>query len=152
MNRNLSLAVIAVSLCAACAPAFAASAYPDAVVEYVMSVRKTINTTDMEGYLAVVKNPQGAVLVDVREADEFAEGHVPGAINIPRGLLEFVIYRRLGYPDKAVDTNQKIYLQCASGGRCTLAAESLKKIGFTNVVAAIFNLDDWKKKGYPMVK
>jgi rhodanese-related sulfurtransferase len=151
MNRKLSFAVIVLSLFAVCAPAFAASAYPDSVTEYVMSVRKTINTTDMEGYLAVVKNPQGALLVDVREANEFSEGHVPGAINIPRGLLEFLIWGNVGFPGK-VDTNRKIYLQCASGGRCTLAAESLKKIGFTNVVAVIMNLGDWEKKGYPFVK
>jgi rhodanese-related sulfurtransferase len=152
MKRSLSFAVIVLGLFAVCAPAFSAAPYPDVVSQYVASVRKTVNTIDMEGYLAVVKNPQGALLLDVREADEFAEGHVPGAINIPRGLLEFVIYRRLGFPDKPVDTNRKIYVQCATGGRCTLAAESLKKIGFTNATAVLINFEEWQKKGHPVVK
>ena len=52
----------------------------------------------MDGYLAAVKNPNGAVLLDVREGEEFKAGHVPGAVNIPRGLLEFRIWKLFGYP------------------------------------------------------
>jgi len=48
-------------------PAFAAHDWPDSVDRYVAQVRNTINTTDMAGYLAVVKNPQGALLIDVRD-------------------------------------------------------------------------------------
>jgi rhodanese-related sulfurtransferase len=105
----------------------------------------------MDGYLAAVRNPQGALLLDVREADEFRAGHVPDAVNIPRGLLEFRIWKELGYP-APVDTSRKIYVQCQTGGRATLATQALKAIGFTNAVAVIMNFPDWEKKGNPVVK
>jgi len=104
----------------------------------------------MDGYLAVVTKPDG-VLLDVREDDEFKSGHVPGAMNIPRGLLEFRIWRALGYP-AVVDTGRRIYVQCRTGGRATLAAKHLQDIGFTNVVEVIMTIDDWEKKGHPFVR
>jgi len=105
----------------------------------------------MDGYLAAVKNPDGAVLLDVREEGEFKAGHVPGAINIPRGLLEFRIWKQLGYPAR-VETGRKIYVQCQTGGRATLATKQLQDIGFTNVIAAIMNFEEWRKRGNPLAK
>ena len=105
----------------------------------------------MDGYLAVVKNPNGALLIDVREDSEYKAGHVPGSVNIPRGLLEFQIWKKLDYP-KAVDMEKKIYVQCRTGGRATLAAADLKRIGFTNVTAVIMEIQDWEKKGNPIEK
>ena len=103
----------------------------------------------MDGYLTAVKNPNGASLLDVREDDEFKAGHVPGAVHIPRGLLEFRIWKRLGYPAQ-VDMNRRIYVQCMTGGRATLATKQLQDIGFTNAIAVIMNFEDWKKKGHPL--
>jgi rhodanese-related sulfurtransferase len=48
--------------------------------------------------------------------------------------------------------NRKIYVQCATGGRATLAAKQLKDIGLTNVTAVVMDLADWQKKGLPFVK
>ncbi len=151
MQRTLRLAFVLVAALALSAPALAAENWPDSFGDYLAQVRKTIATTDMDGYLAAVKNPNGALILDVREADEFAAGHVPGAINIPRGLLEFRIWKALGYPGP-VDTGRKIYVQCQTGGRATLAVQGLKAIGFTNAVAVIMNFPDWEKKGNPVVK
>lgn len=154
MNRKLSFAIVFFSAFAITAPALAAPAgakWPDTVTNYVKSVRKTVKTVGTKGYLAVVKNPNGALILDVREPAEFAAGHVPGAVNIPRGVLEFKIYGQLGFPKK-VDTNRKIYVQCASGGRATLATASLKKIGFKNPIAVVVNMADWAKAGHPWVK
>jgi rhodanese-related sulfurtransferase len=132
-------------------PCFSDENWPDSVDQYVTQVRKTVETTDMDGYLAVVKNPNGALLVDVRDASEFKAGHVPGTVNVPRARLEQQIWKPLGYPNK-VDMNHKIYTQCATGSRATLAAKQLKDIGFTNVTIVVINLDDWQKKGHPFVK
>ena len=129
----------------------AAENWPDFVDEYVAQVRKTIDTTDMDGYLAIVRNPNGALLIDVREETEFKAGHVPGTVNVSRGRLEFRIWKQLGYPGQ-VEMNRKIYVQCATGGRATLAARQLKDIGFTNVTAVVMELADWQKKGHPFVK
>lgn len=156
MNRKLSFAVVFLTAFAVTTPVLAqaakpAPAWPPIVTKQFMAARKTVKTVDMKGYLAVVKDPKGAMILDVREPAEFAAGHVPGAVNIPRGVLEFVIYKQLGYPKK-VDTSRKIYVQCKTGGRASFAAASLKKIGFKHPIAVIVNMDDWAKAGNPWVK
>ena len=128
----------------------APTAWPSSVTQFVMRVRATIRTTDMTGYLAAVTVPDGAMLLDVREATEFAAGHVPGAVNIPRGVLEFRIWAPLGYP-APVDMNRRIYVQCQTGGRATLATRQLQDIGFTNVIAVIMNFEDWRQQGHPVL-
>jgi rhodanese-related sulfurtransferase len=148
MFRLVLLFVGAVALAG---PTLAAENWPDSFGDYVASVRKTIKTTDMDGYLARVRNPNGALLLDVREEGEYKAGHVPGTMNIPRGLLEFQIWRALGYPN-TVDMNRTIYVQCRTGGRATLATADLNKIGFTNVTAVIMDVADWEKKGNPWEK
>jgi rhodanese-related sulfurtransferase len=150
MSRRFRVA--AVFLCAfICQPGFAAENWPDFVNEYVAQVRKTVDTTDMEGYLTVVNNPNGALLIDVSEETEFKAGHVSGTVNVSRGRLEFRIWKQLGCPDK-VDMNRKIYLQCATGGRATLAVRQFKDIGFTDVTADVMEQAEWQKKAYPFVK
>ena len=131
-------------------PALAAENWPDSIDQYVLQVRKAVKTTDMDGYLAAVKNPNGAMLLDVREDDEFKSGHVPGAVNLPRGLLEFRIWKLFGYPAN-VEMNRKIYVQCMTGGRATLATKQLQDIGFTDVIAVIMNFEEWKKVGNPLL-
>jgi len=151
MGGRFQVAVIVFGAFVISQPGFAAENWPDSIDQYVAQIRQTIDTTDMDGYLAAVKNPNGAVLLDVRDENEFKTGHVPGAINVSRGRLEFRIWKPLGYPDK-VDMNRKIYVQCATGGRATLAARQLKDIGFTNVTAVVMELVDWQTKGHPFVK
>ena len=151
MQHKVRFAVILFAAFAISAPALAAPNWPDIVTEHVAKVRKTVQTTDMQGYLAVVKNANGALLLDVREPAEFAAGHVPGAVNIPRGLVEFQIYKQLGYPNK-VDTSRTIYVQCATGGRATLATAALKDIGFEHPIAVIMDWPTWVKDGNPTEK
>jgi rhodanese-related sulfurtransferase len=151
MNRGLGIALVFLGTFVICWPGFAAEDWPDSVDQYVAQVRKTIDTIDLDGYLTVVKNPNGALLLDVRDENELVSGHVPGTINVSRGRLEFRIWKLLGYPDK-VDMNRKMYVQCSSGGRATLAAKQLKDIGFTNVTAVVMELAEWQKKGYPFFR
>lgn len=151
MKRMLRFAIVILGTLAVTAPSFAAENWPDSFSAYVGKVRKTVKTADLDAYLAAVKNPNGAMLIDVREPSEYAGGHVKGTMNIPRGLLEFQIWKKMGYP-KTVDMKTKIYVQCASGGRATLAAADLKKIGFKNVIAVIANTADFEKKGFPWEK
>lgn len=149
MLRKLSAAVALLTIIGMSTPAVASENWPASVDQYVLQIRKSIKTSDMDGYLAAVKNPNDAVLLDVREDDEFKAGHVPGAVNIPRGLLEFRIWKLFGYPAQ-VDMSRKIFVQCMTGGRATLATKQLQDIGFTNVTAVIMNFEEWKKKGHPL--
>jgi len=125
--------------------------YPPHVKEMVLEARKSIKTIDMDGFRKIVDNPQGALIIDVREPKEFVAGYVPNAINIPRGVIEFKIWKHVGFPKKT-DYGKTMYLYCKTGGRCTLAAKSLQDLGFTNVTVAVMMLTDWQKAGHPVVK
>jgi rhodanese-related sulfurtransferase len=92
-----------------------------------------------------------ALIIDVREPQEFAAGHVPGAVNIPRGLVEFQIWKQVGFPAEP-DTNRPVYLQCQNGNRASLAAQSLAELGFTNTTAVVMRFEEWQQAGHPLVK
>lgn len=146
----LTVTLLGVIVCAA--PLAAAPPYwPNSVDALLSSARQGIPTIDMADYLKVVRNPEGALILDVRERSEFAAGHVPGAINIPRGLIEFAIWRFVGYPDKP-DYDRTIYVQCRTGARASLAARSLKELGLTHVVIVLMDFRDWEKAGNPVVR
>lgn len=152
MQKGIAASTFLLAALLLCSHAsFAAENWPDSVDQYVENVRRSVATIDLEGYAAVVRNPAGAFLVDVRDEGEFKAGHIPGETNLSRGRLEFQIWRALGYPSY-VDLNQKIYVHCGSGARAVLAARQLKDIGFTNVTAVVMSIPEWTKKGYPFVK
>jgi molybdopterin/thiamine biosynthesis adenylyltransferase/rhodanese-related sulfurtransferase len=83
------------------------------------------------------------VLVDVRERDEWDEGHIPGAVHVPRGNLESRIEGAV--PDRS----QPVILYCASGSRSALAAKSLEELGYETVYSLAGGYTDWKRNGNP---
>jgi len=86
----------------------------------------------------------GCVFLDCRTKKEFKMGHVPGAINIPRGLLEFKIAKKV--PDK----DAKIIMYCKVGGRGCLATCTLCRMGYKNTVNMDGGWKDWANAGYPI--
>jgi len=158
VKHSLSIALLAsASLLIGCAtpappapPAAAAPAapnYPDSVKAYVASVKKQIKTINLEQFRALYDKKAAGLIIDVRQENEFEDGFVPGAVNVPRGLIEFRIWKLAGFPG-AVDMNKQMTLYCATGGRCALATKSLQDLGFTNVTSADLKYDDWVKAGY----
>ena len=125
--------------------------YPASVGQMVAATKKQIRTVKLDEFKAAFDKKALGLLVDVREEDEFADGYIPGAVNVPRGLIEFRIWKLAGFPDKT-DMGKQMTLYCASGGRCALATKSLQDLGFTNVTAADVKFEDWVKAGYPVVK
>ena len=88
------------------------------------------------------------VLIDVREADEYAAGHLPGAVHMSRGLLEFKIS---GSPELAArDLN--IVLYCKTSGRAALAAVQLQSMGYLKVSSIAGGFDAWVAAGKPVAK
>jgi rhodanese-related sulfurtransferase len=128
----------------------AAQGYPSSVKDLVARTKAQIKTIDMTAFKSALDRHEVGLIVDVREPGEYESGHIPGAINIPRGLIELNIWPHVGFPD-ATDLNRKITLYCGSGTRCILAAKSLQDLGFTNVVAVDMRIADWAKAGYPLV-
>src|SRR5579885_660039 len=87
----------------------------------------------------------GALWVDVREADEWQEGHLPGAVHVPRGNLESRIEGVV--PDKTAP----VVLYCAAGNRSAFAAKTLEELGYTNVHSLVGGFTDWKRDGLEIV-
>jgi sulfur-carrier protein adenylyltransferase/sulfurtransferase len=87
---------------------------------------------------------RGAVIVDVRENDEWVQGHIPGALFIPRGFLELRIEEKV--PDKSCE----VVLQCAGGTRSALAAKALQELGYTRVSSMAGGFGKWKEAGLPI--
>jgi len=149
MNRLRLLCVpLTIGFGLAFIPTAFSQTLPPAVSEKVQTAQKQIKTIGMDEYRKIVDHPAGTLIVDVREPQEFAAGHVPGTINIPRGMLEFKIWSQVGYPTNT-RMDQPIVLQCQSGNRASLAAQTLTELGFTQITAVIMNLGDWQKAGHP---
>ena len=105
------------------------------------------NITEISPQEAAAKSKSGeAVIVDVREKDEWDEEHIPGAIHMSRGTIE------LDIEEKVPDTNAMIICHCGGGGRSALAAESLQKMGYKNVRSMAGGLKAWKTAGLPTIK
>ena len=83
------------------------------------------------------------VLLDVRESDEFAAGHIPGALHVSRGLLEF----KLGNTPELDSRDIHIVLYCKSGGRAALAACALLDMGYLHVTSIAGGFDAWVNSG-----
>lgn len=124
---------------------------PPVVAELVANAKAAVNTIDMKAFRALLDQPDHGFIIDVREPDEFTTGHVPGAVNIPRGVIEFRIWGLIDYPKNA-PADVKLTLYCKSGGRCALAAKSLKELGFVQATAVDMKLKDWVDAGYPMTE
>ena len=84
------------------------------------------------------------LFLDVRELEEWDEGHIPGAVHLPRGWLESRIEQT------APDRSRPIVAYCASGNRSAFAAKTLDELGYENVVSLAGGINDWKRHGYPL--
>ena len=87
-------------------------------------------------------NGNGLTVVDVREREEFVQGHIPGAIFIPRGYLELQIEQH--QPDRS----KPLVVYCAGGVRSALAARNLKEMGYADTISLIGGFNGWKNAGY----
>jgi rhodanese-related sulfurtransferase len=122
--------------------AFSAAGKDMTVTELVEEAKAGIKTISAaEAYAIFGKS--GVIFLDVREPDEFNAGHIPGAINIPRGLLE----SRVG--EQITDKNTTIVVYCRSGVRSALASATLVKMGYKGILNMDGGWKAWQKEGYP---
>ena len=96
-----------------------------------------------------------AIVIDVREPSEFETGHIPGSINIPRGVLEFQVDAHpavANVSDPALSHKERpIVVVCRTGGRAALAALSLQRLGFADVRSIAGGVMAWGEAGLPLV-
>ncbi|MHB8912469.1 MAG: rhodanese-like domain-containing protein [Lysobacter sp.] len=102
----------------------------------------------------LASHARGCILIDVREPAEFDTGHIAGAVNIPRGVLEFQVDAHpavANVSDPALSRkDQPIVVVCRTGGRSALAALNLQRMGFSDVRSIAGGVTDWAAAGLPL--
>jgi adenylyltransferase/sulfurtransferase len=111
--------------------------------ELLQQVRSEISEIDATHARDRIESGE-PVVVDVREQDEWDEGHIPGAVHVPRGHLESRIERL------APDTGRPVVVYCSAGNRSAFAAKTLTDLGYEDVVSLAGGFTDWKRNGFPV--
>lgn len=112
--------------------------------DLVMAAKACIHEIEITAADAAMRAAD--VVIDVREADEFHAGHLPGAINIPRGLLEF----KLSNDPELAARERKLVLYCKNSGRSALAAQSLQAMGYLQVLSIAGGFEAWVAADKPV--
>ena len=114
--------------------------------DLVAAAKSSIKEVSLEEVSQAIQDAD--VLLDVREADEYASGHIPGATHISRGLLEF----KLSNDSDLSARDLKIVLYCKNSGRAALASKSLHDLGYRHVQSIAGGFDAWVEAGNPIAK
>jgi len=111
----------------------------------VSDAKKRIKEEDIPAVKKRLDSSEKPIMVDVREDSEWSRGHVPGAIHLGRGVIERDIERTI--PDKTT----QIVLYCGGGFRSALAADNLRKLGYTNVISMDGGWRGWTEARLPII-
>ena len=120
--------------------------HPPRFLKIVDDAKTRVRETDVDAVKKRMDAGDKLLLVDVREDNEFAKDHLPGAIHLGRGIIERDVEA------KVPELNTEIILYCGGGFRSALAADNLQKMGYTNVISMDGGIRDWREKGYPLTK
>lgn len=115
---------------------------PNRFQQLVADAKKHITEISAQEARAQIANG-AAVLIDVREESDWKEGHAEGAKHLSRGVIELEI------EDELPDPTQPIICYCGGGSRSALVAESLQKMGYTNVRSLAGGMRAWQEAGLP---
>lgn len=117
--------------------------------DFVQAALEHVPEVTPEETLARLSEPN-LLLLDVREPDEFEAGHLPGAVNLPRGWVEVKVDLEHPKRDPALaDRERPVICYCGGGHRSALAARAMQEMGFTNVVSMAEGWTGWTKRGLP---
>ncbi len=112
----------------------------------VEDAKSRVRQADFRDIKRRLDSREKLTLVDVREGDEWARGHLPGAVHLGKGIIERDIEE--AFPDK----DAALILYCGGGFRSALAADNLQKMGYTNVISMDGGWRGWTTAGYPIEK
>jgi rhodanese-related sulfurtransferase len=122
--------------------------------EMVAEARGRVQEVSPQDVKGALDGGEELVVLDVREPHEFAQGHLPGALNVPRGMLELTADADSPVADPALaekrDARVVTYCLRAPGARSLFAADTLAKMGFTNVAAMAAGVSGWTEAGLPV--
>jgi rhodanese-related sulfurtransferase len=121
---------------------------PDRARDMVARAEGRVETLTVEAVAR--ERAGGAVIVDLRETEErLAHGAIPGAIHVPRGMLEFWADPTSPVHRPEFDPSRRYILHCAGGGRSALAVATLEDMGYTNVAHLGGGFEAWRAAGMP---
>jgi rhodanese-related sulfurtransferase len=115
-------------------------------LKLVQDAKKRVKETNVAEVKRRMDAGEKFVLVDVREDNEWANGHLPGAVHLGKGIIERDIEQRVP------DANAKVILYCGGGFRSALAAENLQKMGYNNVESMDGGWKGWLDARFPTAK
>ncbi len=115
-------------------------------LKIVDDAKQRVHETTVDEVKSRLDRGDKFVLVDVREESEWQKDHLPGAIQMGKGVIERDVEQ------KVPDLNTEMVLYCGGGFRSALAADNLQKMGYTNVISMDGGMRGWREKGYPMSK
>jgi rhodanese-related sulfurtransferase len=121
-----------------------APSHPPRFLKIVDDARSRIRETTVEVVKSRLERGDKFILVDVREESEYQRDHIPGAIHMGKGVIERDIEQ------KVPDANAELVLYCGGGFRSALAADNLRKMGYTNVISMDGGIRGWRERGYPL--
>ena len=113
-------------------------------VQLVNDAKSRIAETNVQEVKERLDRGERFLLIDVREESEWAKGHLPGAVHLGKGIIERDVEQR--FPD----TNAELVLYCGGGFRSALAADNLRKMGYTNVKSMDGGWRGWTEAGLPI--
>ncbi len=120
--------------------------HSEGFLNLVKDAKSRVKEVDYREIKKRIDSGEKLILVDTREDLEWANGHIPGAIHLGKGVIERDI-------EKAVpDRNAPVVLYCGGGFRSALAADNLQKMGYTNVISMDGGWRGWTESGYPIIK
>ena len=115
-------------------------------LQIVQDAKSRIRELTIDQVKAKLDRGEKFHLLDVREESEWSKDHVAGAEYIGKGVIERDVEAK--YPDP----NSELVLYCGGGFRSALAADNLRKMGYTNVYSMDGGIRDWRSNGYPLSK
>jgi rhodanese-related sulfurtransferase len=121
-------------------------AHAEQFLKFVSDAKKRVKETNVADVKRRRDGGEKFVLVDVREDNEWAAGHLPGAVHMGKGVIERDIEKTVP------DSSAKIILYCGGGFRSALAADNLQKMGYTNVESMDGGWKGWVDAGLPTEK
>ena len=121
-------------------------AHSSQFLKLVTEAKKRVKETNVPDVKRRMDAGEKIVLIDVREDNEWAEGHLPGAVHLGKGIIERDVESRIPHNDA------KLILYCGGGFRSALAADNLQKMGYTNVESMDGGWKGWVQAGLPTSK
>lgn len=124
------------------------------LMDFVRAAKAEIAEVDGARLEAMRKERLDLMLLDVREASEYEQGHLEEAMLVPRGILEAASDLKYAKRvQKLVDAReQPIVLYCATGGRSAMAAATLKRMGFNEVYSLAGGIVQWEAENRPLIR